>query len=271
MASLHGAKNKFAGMIHVSNQVKAKAKSSAKTVNYRVDPAPRVEARVGSQRTSGGSPAPTTKDSKLENSQVTLYQMERIMLAEGFGGTVLTMYDTGANVNIVVTKVAESLGLQGRPVTQTITTAGGERTVHTTKQYWLPLRKRSGEVHKVLCLGMDRITEDVEMVDVSEAAKLFGVDAVDVYRPKGQVDLILGIGEAGVFPVHKQKIGNLQLLGSCFGSGQLLAGSHSCLKYTGQRKGAGPMHFRRKGSGTACPKYVPSLPELICSIPNSSA
>ena len=172
------------------------------------------------------------------------------MLAEGFGGTVLTMYDTGANVNIVVTKVAESLGLQGRPVTQTITTAGGERTVCTTKQYWVPLRKRSGEVYRVLCLGMDRITEDVELVDVSKAARLFGVDAADVFRPKGQVDLILGIGEAGVFPVHKRKIGNLQLLGSCFGSGQLLAGSHSCLKYTGQRKGAGPRHFRRKGHGT---------------------
>ena len=76
------------------------------------------------------------------------------------------MYDTGANVNIVVTSLAERLGLQGRAVQQTITTAGGDRTVHSTKQYWLPLQKRSGEVHKVLCIGMDRITEDVGLVDV---------------------------------------------------------------------------------------------------------
>ena len=128
------------------------------------------------------------------------------------------MYDTGANVNIVVTSLAERLGLKGRPIQQTITTAGGERTVHSTKQYWLPLRKRSGEVYRVLCIGMDRITEDVGLVDVAEAAGLFGLEKSDVYRPQGQVDLILGIHEVGVFPVHKAMRGNLQLLGSCFGS-----------------------------------------------------
>ena len=73
---------------------------------------------------------------------------------------------------------------------------------------------------------------------------------MDVCRPKGQVDLILGIHEAGVFPVHKARIGNLQLLVSCFGSGLLLAGSHPSLKLVGQSQGAAPLHFRMKDSCT---------------------
>ena len=47
----------------------------------------RVGARVdvpGSAPTSVGGPAPTKKDVDRENGQVTLYQMERILLAEGF-------------------------------------------------------------------------------------------------------------------------------------------------------------------------------------------
>ena len=251
MASLHGSQNAFAGMVHVSSQVRRKPKSSAMTENYRVDPVHRVGARVDGQRTSGGSPVPTQKEVDLENRRVTLYQLERIGLPENLSeATVLTMYDTGANVNIVVTSLAERLGLRGRPIRQTITTAGGDRTVHTTKQYWLPLLKKSGEVHKVLCIGMDRITEDVGMVDVREAAGLFKVDVADVSRPKGQVDLILGIGEAGVFPVHKARKGNLQLLVSCFGSGLLLAGSHPSLKLVGQSRGVAPLHFRMKDSCT---------------------
>ena len=84
MDMLHGSANKFAGLVHISNQVtstkarrrprrnrKNKSAPSAMTENYRVDPAPRVEARVDGQRTSGGSPAPTTEDSELERSQVT--------------------------------------------------------------------------------------------------------------------------------------------------------------------------------------------------------
>ena len=297
MHQLHGSNNKFAGMVHVSNQVnqskpksKNKSKPSAMTLNYRGDPEHRVGARVdvpgpatpsvggpkakarskaaktpgqgarggcpGSTTVSGpefskAGPAPTNQDVDQENKQVTLYQMERILLAPGFCiPTVLAMYDTGANVNIVVTSLAERLGLKGRAVQQTITTAGGERTVHVTKQYWLPLQKRSGEVCKVLCIGMDRITEDVGMVDVAEAAELFGLDKVDVYRPQGQVDLILGVHEAAIFPVHKALRGNLQLLGSCFGSGLLLAGTHPCLKLIGQSQGAAPLHFRKKGSST---------------------
>ena len=230
------------------------------TVNYRGSPWDPSRGRTvpippgggpPGARTTGVGPAPTSKDVEQENSQVTLYLMERILLAEGFCiPTVLAMYDTGANVNIIVTSLAERLGLKGRSIQQTITTAGGERTVHATKQYWVPLRKRSGEAYKVLCIGMDRITEDVGLVDVKEAAGLFGLREMDVYRPQGQVDLILGIHEAGIFPVYKARRGNLQLLGSCFGSGLVLAGSHPCLKPSGRGNGLGPMHFRKKGCGT---------------------
>ena len=156
----------------------------------------------------------------------------------------------GANVNIIVTDFAEKLKLSGRPVQQTITTAGGARTVHATKQYWVPLLKRDGTVVKILCIGMDRITDDVSLVDVSAAAKMFGVPEVDLYRPKGRVDLLIGIHEAGLFPTCKEERGNLRLMSSSFGSGLVLEGAHPCIKAGGPRISPESLHFRRQGKGT---------------------
>ena len=56
---------------------------------------------------------------------------------------------------------------------------------------------------------MDHITNPLGKVNVQAAAKMFGVSAKDIQRAVGQVDLLIGIQAAGVFPTVEEMRGNL--------------------------------------------------------------
>jgi hypothetical protein len=152
------------------------------------------------------------------------------VVVEGRYPQDLVMLDTGANIHMVRTEFTEKNSWKGCPVTQTIMTAGGARTVQHTKEYWVPLRRKEGspgeDTVEILCLGMPEITDEVGWVDVSAAAEMFDVLPETVYRPKGQVDILIGIHEADLFPEKLDARGSPHLMSSQFGSGLVLAGSH---------------------------------------------
>ena len=82
---------------------------------------------------------------------------------------------------------------------------------------------------------METITEDLDTVDISPAARLFkGVNKSDLIRPVGPVDLLIGIHIVQIHPLFadpkKHIKGNLRMLMSQFGSGLLLDGTHKSIK-----------------------------------------
>ena len=86
----------------------------------------------------------------------------------------------------------------------------------------------------MLALGMETITEDLEAVDITPAARLFSkVAKSKLRRPVGHVDLLIGIHVAEIHPIVADavlhKSGNLRMLTSQFGSGFLLDGSHESI------------------------------------------
>ena len=164
------------------------------------------------------------------------------MVSKGQG---VVMFDTGANVHLVQTEFAERNGWVGRPVTQTIVTAGGAKTVQNTKEYWVPLKCKNGTIVKILCLGMPQITDKMDWVDVSAAAEMFKVNPEAVYRPRGQVDILIGIHEAALFPTDKDVRGNLRLMSSQFGSGLVLEGSHPRIKAGKMKMNPEVMHVAK--------------------------
>ena len=94
---------------------------------------------------------------------------------------------------------------------------------------------RKGTVHRVLAYSIDTITAPTDYVDIQPALKVFPeVRSCDIYRPKGEVDLLLGIHDADLHPVlanpNKHRVGKLHLLTSRFGSGYLLDGAHPDIK-----------------------------------------
>ena len=57
---------------------------------------------------------------------------------------------------------------------------------------------------RVLALGMEMITEDLEAVDITQAARLFSRRAkTKLRRPVGQVDLLIGIHVAEIHPIRE--------------------------------------------------------------------
>ena len=79
---------------------------------------------------------------------------------------------------------------------------------------------------------MEQITEELVDVDVTEAARLFTCHADDICRPRGHVDLLIGIQSASLFPKEKDTKGDLILMESQFGTGLLLRGAHASVKPT---------------------------------------
>ena len=94
---------------------------------------------------------------------------------------------------------------------------------------------RKGTVHRVLAYSIDTITAPTDSVDIRPALKVFPeVQGFEISRPKGDVDLLLGIQDANLHPFlanpNKHRVGKLCLLSSKFGTGYLLDGSHPNIK-----------------------------------------
>ena len=108
------------------------------------------------------------------------------------------------------------------------------------KLYNIHLLRNDGRLVRVLALGMENITEDLEAVNITPAAKLFSSIAKSkLRRPVGQVDLLIGIHIAEIHPLvadaKKHKVGKLRLLTSQFGTGFLLNGTHESITPHGGR------------------------------------
>ena len=86
----------------------------------------------------------------------------------------------------------------------------------------------------VLATALDRITEPLIRVNMEAMARMFNVEEQLIACPMGEVDLLLGIHLAEIFPVLQATNGNLRLLKSQFGSGFLVDGAHPEVKPTGR-------------------------------------
>ena len=111
-----------------------------------------------------------------------------------------------------------------------MTTAGGSTKEWDTALYSIPLMKNDGTEVRLLATAVDQITNELARVDVTAAATMFGCRASELLRPSGQVDLLIGIQSAAIFPTVRATRGNLRLLRSQFGSGLLLDGAHPAVK-----------------------------------------
>ena len=89
-----------------------------------------------------------------------------------------------------------------------------------------------GDEHKLLMYSMDSIMADLEEVDMGPVVKLFDnkVMKKQIKRPEGQVDMLIGLHTASLFPIvenpKKDVVGDLHLLSTKFGAGWLVDGQH---------------------------------------------
>ena len=194
--------------------------------------------RVNSVAKHGDPVAPTPEDLEANDAASALLQVESVPM-EAASGKVerrTVFWDTGSNVNLAAKALAEAMGWPGFEVELSLRVTGKPSEVWKTTAYWARLVDREGEVYQILCYELPTITAPLGQVDVSEVKRLFphlaSTDLVE--RPTGEVDLLIGIQHAGMFPTlgsNKDNVsGNLRLLTSKFGTGHLLDGEHPSLK-----------------------------------------
>ena len=98
--------------------------------------------------------------------------------------------------------------------------------------------------------SMGSITVNVERVDMGPVAKLFNNKVVEeqIKRPEGQVDMLIGIHAATLFPIMKNSekdiVGDLRLLNTTFGTGWLVDGRHPEVVPTRTRMRSHDVHSR---------------------------
>ncbi|WP_416879624.1 hypothetical protein, partial [Litorimonas sp.] len=167
-----------------------------------------------------------------ENIAHTLLQMQFVTV-EGAPRPAATFWDNGSNINMIRGEYAKLLKVKGRPVTIQLTTTGGTTKPWKTFEYTIGLVDRKGTIHKVVATEMEQITAEQPEVDISAVSDIFPeLDPTLVQRPKGHVDLLLGIHVGSLHPTISPSdvSGELLLCKSQFGTGLLLDGSDPRIK-----------------------------------------
>ena len=153
-----------------------------------------------------------------------LLQIQRVKSRKSW---VNVMWDSAASLCFITNKRAKAEKLKGEKVELSVTKVGGIKEKLQSHKYKLALIDLEGnEVHFDV-YGIDKITDDVQNIDVSYIAKLFtNVSAKDICRPTGEIDVLIGYQYAAHHPQREQNNGHLLLLknrfGKCIGGGHPL-------------------------------------------------
>ena len=142
------------------------------------------------------------------------------------------MWDGGSTLTFITFNKAKSLNLTGRPVKLGMEVVGGKTTLVDTKVYQMQLMREDGNPVQIEAYGLERISSQIDQVDLQEAAKLLRVKPSEINRPSsGEIDLLIGQQYAAFHPVRRKASGHLILMSSEFG-GNVIAGSHPKVKAT---------------------------------------
>ncbi|XP_046856139.1 uncharacterized protein LOC124449243 [Xenia sp. Carnegie-2017] len=107
------------------------------------------------------------------------------------------LLNSGAQISLIRSETAASLGLKGKDISVNIIKKGGEEESICTKSYKVQV-SRIGESKKytITAVGIPYISEDVKGINTRNAIEKLGLPKDKVKRGKGQIDLLVGIDRA---------------------------------------------------------------------------
>lgn len=103
-------------------------------------------------------------------------------------------HDSSAQISMVRSSFAESLCLESKPVKILITKVGGVEEELATKVYKIPICTVDVKpVQTIQAVGIPQLSNEVEELDTTVLASMFGIAAREVRRKAGPIDLLIGI------------------------------------------------------------------------------
>ena len=151
---------------------------------------------------------------------------------KGLRSDAVAMWDPGSTLAFITFDLAGRLKLQGVPVELEICTVGGVLTKVDSKKYSIAIFDRNGQDVKIEVLGIEKISTEVEAIDMTDVKKMFqSEEARQVERPtSGSVDLLIGFSYAAYHPVKVEEVGHMLFMRNRFGG--VIAGSHASFQET---------------------------------------
>ena len=148
--------------------------------------------------------------------------------------TVNVLWDGGSTLSLITFDAAKRMNLEGTPTKLSVIKVGGVPEEIKSQKYDLLLYNNQQQPVAFRVYGMEKISTKIEAVNVDGVLTLFkNVPKVEIERPRGQIDVLIGFEYAGHHPVRKQNAGNLLLLANQFG--KCLAGSHPEIRESAQK------------------------------------
>lgn len=147
-------------------------------------------------------------------------------------GWVNVLGDSGAPLCFIITNdKAKAELLNGTKVELSIIKVGGDNEKITSTRYKLSLIDKQDQEVKFDVYGIDKITSDIQSVNVNGIVQLFkNISEEDISRPSGTIDVLIGYEYAAYHTQNEQTSGHLLLLKNRFG--RCIGGTHPLIKET---------------------------------------
>jgi hypothetical protein len=156
-----------------------------------------------------------------------LLQLMRVTAGKKIIDDMNVMWDSGATVCLITFKKARELGLVGEKVAITIVKVGGEKELIESRIYEVPVHDSTGMVEYFQAYGIPRISSAIEVIETDRYAVLLDVEPNLIRRPKGEVEMLIGLEYAGFHPDKEKILDHLVLFKNRFGC--CLGGTHNQL------------------------------------------
>ncbi|XP_028413778.1 uncharacterized protein LOC114536622 [Dendronephthya gigantea] len=120
------------------------------------------------------------------------------------------LFDSGAQISLIRSETADSLGLKGKDISVNIIKVGGEEEAIRTKSYRVPVSGiGDSKNYSVTAIGIHCISEDVKAINTGSITEKLGLPRDQVKRGKGQVDLLIGIDHANMHTGQTKQVEHL--------------------------------------------------------------
>ena len=146
------------------------------------------------------------------------------------------MWDGGSSGALVTHDFAERAGLPGEKIAYWLAVVGHPKVLRHTTLYTFTLVDNDEVKHEVQAYGIDQISEDTVILDLSGVKTVFPGAPLEVYnRPDGPIDVLIGSMYKNIQPYgggDNFTRGRLRMVKSLFGCGFILTGTHHAIAAT---------------------------------------
>ena len=153
-----------------------------------------------------------------------------IQVVDTSSGDMIIFWDNGSTIALISKRCAERNNLTGTPVMCDLMTVGGKITYMRTTLYEIELIDKNGEHHTIHLYEIDDICGQLSSMSMESLVQFFpSVTADEIARPLGEVDVLIGMEYADIYPRQMETNQGLVLYESDFGTGRIVGGKNKAI------------------------------------------